>query len=390
MELTYQKSTDYEEATKSMLLDLQDRGKTYTEEELSTDLNWLDASRLVYKMKEGKDFEGDHKALAQYGIDKMSEFNYNVSMGMIPDVLDVEQADHETQVAFAYMMDAYDKKDVTLAGFGRAMKEVALDPLSYVGLTTLGAGFAAKKGTAELAKEGLKNRLHSSISSYLSNTMAVGATEGALYTAGDEVARESVYQDAGVMDEYSPENIATAGVLGAVAGAGLVKGAEVLGSQLGRGIDYINKQGEEAMAQVAGGGTPPSEYRGYHKAPMITGANTGDNLADIFPNDIYSNKAVQYYGTGDKKMDTKSIQIIQSMRNNPDKEVTIYRAVPKGVKDINDGDWITINPDYAKWHGESWVENGEYDIISKKVKASQISTNGDSIHEWGYNEGATK
>lgn len=385
MELTYQKSTDYEEATKSMLLDLQDRGKTYTEEELSTDLNWLDASRLVYKMKEGKDFEGDYKALAKYGIDKMSEFNYNVSMGMIPDVIDVEQADHETQVAFAYMMDAYDKKDVTLAGFGRAMKEVALDPLSYVGLTTLGAGFAAKKGTAELAKEGLKNRLHSSISSYLSNTMAVGATEGALYTAGDQTARQSVYQDAGMMDGYDVESIATSGALGAVAGAGFAKGIEKLGGYIGKGIDTLNKEGEQAMAQSAGGGVP-TDYRGYHKAPMITGANTGDNLADIYPDDIYSNKAVQYYGTGERAMDAKSISIIQSMRNNPNKEVTIYRAVPKGVKEINDGDWITINPDYAKWHGESWVEDGKYDIISKKVKASQISTNGDSIHEWGYNE----
>lgn len=232
MELTYQRSTDYEEATKSMLLDLQDRGKTYTEEELSTDLNWLDASRLVYKMKEGKDFDGDHKALAKYGIDKMSEFNYNVSMGMIPDVLDVEAADHETQIAFAYMMDAYDKKDATFAGFGRAMKEVALDPLSYVGVSTLGAGFAAKKGAAEIAKEGLKNRLYAGIRSYLQNTTAVGATEGALYTAGDQMARQSVYQDAEMMDGYDVGSIATSGALGAVAGGALAKGVEALGGAI--------------------------------------------------------------------------------------------------------------------------------------------------------------
>lgn len=324
MELTYQKSTDYEEATKSMLLDLQDRGKTYTEEELSTDLNWLDASRLVYKMKEGKDFEGDYKALAQYGIDKMSEFNYNVSMGMIPDVLDVEQADHETQVAFAYMMDAYDKKDVTLAGFGRAMKEVALDPLSYVGLTTLGAGFAAKKGTAELAKEGLKNRLHSSISSYLSNTMAVGATEGALYTAGDQMARQSVYQDADMMDGYDVGSIATSGALGAVAGAGFAKGIEKLGGYIGKGIDTLNKEGEQAMAQSAGGGVP-----NYHKEAQIGEAKGKGFWGDI----LYEQKK------GDEHMKfTQPVKLKDGGRLSgfADKDMTTFYGYDKN------GDQFTI------------------------------------------------
>jgi len=35
-------------------------------------------------------------------------------------------------------------------------------------------------------------------------------------------------------------------------------------------------------------------------------------------------------------------------------------------------------------HGDAWVEDGSYDIISQKVKAKDIVTNGDSIHEWGY------
>jgi len=127
------------------------------------------------------------------------------------------------------------------------------------------------------------------------------------------------------------------------------------------------------------------DYRGWHKAPQREEANSGDNLTDIFPDDIYSNKAVQYYGTGNKPMDEKSVKVIQAMRNKPDAKVTIYRAVPKGVKDINAGDWVTTNKDYAKWHGSSWVENGQYDIISKEVKSKDIHTNGDSIHEWGYN-----
>lgn len=222
-----------ESGAESMLSAIQDRERQYTEEELYKDLDWIEASGKLYEMNEGKKFDGDYKSLAKYGIDQMSEFNYNVTMGMIPDVMSVEKADHETQIAFAYLMDTYDKKDVTLNGVGRAIKEIGLDPSTYLGIGTLGAGFAVKQGVKTAAKEGLKNRLHSAIKSYLTSGLAVGATEGALYTSGDEVARESVYQDAGLMEDYSPENIALAGGLGTVAGAGLVKGAEMIGKQIG-------------------------------------------------------------------------------------------------------------------------------------------------------------
>lgn len=231
-DLELSNAPDNAQVIEAMKNSMQQKGKEYKEAELYKDPNWIEASALVYKMKEGKEFAGDVNELAKYGIDKMSEFNYNVSFGMIPDAMDVENADHDTQVAFAYMMDAYDKKDATIEGFGRAVKELALDPTSYVGIGTLGAGFAMRKTGAELVKEGLKNRLMSNIRGYLTNEVAIGATEGALYTAGDEVARESVYQDASMMDEYSPENIATAGALGAVVGGSLVKGVQMITNPL--------------------------------------------------------------------------------------------------------------------------------------------------------------
>jgi hypothetical protein len=73
------------------------------------------------------------------------------------------------------------------------------------------------------------------------------------------------------------------------------------------------------------------------------------------------------------------------MKGNPDATVTIYRAVPKDAPAtaINRGDWVTINKNYAKQHGESTLE-GDYKIIEQKVRARDIFTNGDSIHEWGY------
>jgi hypothetical protein len=83
-------------------------------------------------------------------------------------------------------------------------------------------------------------------------------------------------------------------------------------------------------------------------------------------------------------MDVSSIAIIRDIKNRPDKRVTIYRAIPKDVKaSINQGDWVTINRNYAKDHGESTL-NGEYKIVSKTVDARDIYTDGNSIHEWGY------
>lgn len=129
------------------------------------------------------------------------------------------------------------------------------------------------------------------------------------------------------------------------------------------------------------------DYRMDHQSPGREGnAPLSDLTGDgnIYPDDVYSDKAVQYYGTGDDVMDRQSFNKAKLYRGKPNAMVDIYRAVPKGVADkINTGDWVTINKNYAKEHGESYFD-GKYDILTKKVKAGDIFTNGDSIHEWGY------
>lgn len=129
------------------------------------------------------------------------------------------------------------------------------------------------------------------------------------------------------------------------------------------------------------------DYGMQHRPPM---KNSGAPLFDltgggnIYPSDIYSNKAIQYYGTGDNLLDKKTFEIANKFKGNPDAEIEIYRAVPKNIKSkINSGDWVTINKDYAKQHGESALNN-DYKIIKKKVKAKDVYTSGDSIHEYGY------
>lgn len=129
-------------------------------------------------------------------------------------------------------------------------------------------------------------------------------------------------------------------------------------------------------------------YRGSHKAPSPDfGAPLYDltGSGQMYPADVYSAKAAQYYGTGYPKADKEAFELAKKVRGNPDAEVTMYRAVPKDEKitNINEGDWVTLSKDYAKNHGES-VLGKDYKIISQKVKAKELWTNADSIHEFGY------
>ena len=132
------------------------------------------------------------------------------------------------------------------------------------------------------------------------------------------------------------------------------------------------------------GGThrPPSGENGAPLHDLTGGGN-------IYPDDVYSKDGRRIYGTADKELDAETFRIVNKTKGKPDADVVIYRAVPKGVQaEINMGDWVTINRKYAESHGEAWL-NGNYDIIEKTVKARDIYTNGDSIHEWGYYPGGT-
>lgn len=53
---------------------------------------------------------------------------------------------------------------------------------------------------------------------------------------------------------------------------------------------------------------------------------------------------------------------------------------------INDGDWVSINRNYAKIHGKHNLNN-KFKIITKTVRAKDLYTDGNSIHEWGYSPG---
>jgi hypothetical protein len=125
-------------------------------------------------------------------------------------------------------------------------------------------------------------------------------------------------------------------------------------------------------------------YQGSHKAPnAAVYGGTLDDLSKIMPADVYSSQGIRLYGLGDAKVDAEWFKAAYQAKNNPDKLVTIYRAVPKGIKDINNGDWVTTSSTYAKMHGENTL-GGDYEILSNQVPAKTLSSEG-YPYEFGYN-----
>lgn len=91
------------------------------------------------------------------------------------------------------------------------------------------------------------------------------------------------------------------------------------------------------------------------------------------------------YRTGEVH-DRESIPAIQSVRGKPNASVRVYRAVPHGVKDINPGDWVSPSFTYAVQHGMHPTDPSlDWPVISKKVRAGELHSEGNSIHEWGWN-----
>lgn len=193
--------------------------------------------------------------------------------------------------------------------------------------------------------------------------------------------------------------------------------------------------------------TNVDDYVGGHRAPMKESGDPAYNVSkSVYPEDFYGQNGLRYYGTGDSAMDAESYYAISRLKDKPDRITTMYRAVPKeqttaeqiskiekqlqkymsrrivppefgGSKTsigdeqgfynwakkelerlrslppdpkvprptINNGDWVTLSKAYAKQHGESAL-GGNYRILSKKVPARKLYTNGDSLHEFGYDE----
>ena len=199
---------------------------------------------------------------------------------------------------------------------------------------------------------------------------------------------------------------------------------------------WLNKMKEIPVAYVSKKNIS-EDYRGEHQSAGKEGAPLHDlTHNEVYPKDYYD-RWHEYAGE-----EKDAALIVNGYRNRPNKPITIYRAVPyqqtkedlladlqkaqalwlkrakphpafesefhklgakkyyewlgdeeekvkksdqkvENISEINPGDWVTIVRNYAKEHGKAHLKN-KYRILSKKVKAKEIFTSGDSLAEWGF------
>lgn len=172
------------------------------------------------------------------------------------------------------------------------------------------------------------------------------------------------------------------------------------------------------------GYTIDEDYRDSHQAPRASVAKedfrnldklreeakeSGDvnlfaiaNGVSIVPDDFFTYDGWWQYSNRNEAADSESFfkirKAIDSIQNQIKKygrvkhmpSVCVYRAVPKSVKEgslQSDGQWVTPSRAYAKQHGQSRFGQGEYRIIKEPVPADSLWFNGDSINEWGFDNG---
>jgi len=123
-------------------------------------------------------------------------------------------------------------------------------------------------------------------------------------------------------------------------------------------------------------------YRIAHGAPGLEGAPLWDLTQNgVYPADVYSRPDWYLHG---HESDWDAWHRIRSSRNKPEKRWPIFRAVPKGVRVINPGDWIAITREYAKDHARANRPEDDMVVIEARAPASSLFTSGDSLQEWGY------
>lgn len=182
---------------------------------LSSDEDWLKSSNEIYKANHGKDFDGDASELAEYGLDQMGWFNYNMP-AMIMQTRNLYQMSDEQKKSFLYLMDTYDNLKISWGGTGRFIKGASIDPTTYMGLSTFGFSTLATQGGKAATKAGIKEILKGAV-----KTGVVSAIENGIQAGAQSAVKQQAEHVAGRGDGISlGRTVAEAGV-GAAMGFGL-------------------------------------------------------------------------------------------------------------------------------------------------------------------------
>ncbi len=233
---------DKEQLRQRLATDIIDDERKIQEEALITDKNWIDAAKITYAIEnDGEEYGGDDESAAKMGLELMSHINYNLSLGTVPFAAKMAQGEwSDTQkIAVRYMMDTYDKKDISLDGAIRFGKQIATDPTTLIGVSTLGWGAVAKQGAKEVAKRSLMEATKLNVKNFAKSAYGAAAFEGAVYTSADDAAFQHIRMATDEQDEFNYGQNVLAGGIGAVVAPVAVKGLQVGGREITKGGKFL-------------------------------------------------------------------------------------------------------------------------------------------------------
>lgn len=279
-------------------------------EYLQYDQNWLDAARIVYEKNNNKPFDGTPQDLAEYGLDQMGWFNYNLPT-MAVDAARIARADEDHKQAFLYLMNRYDDLEMSWGGVGRFIKGAMLDPTTYVGLSTLGVGAVGGQATKLASKEALKQML---------KTGLVTGLEGAMQTAASNSIEQSVRINAGERAGFDYGELAGEAATGFGVGAALGGAADALGTAIRKAPEMPAKAPEASPGTtLAGEPTTP--------APEAPRANSESSDPEAIQLELP-------WGEGAKPAGNPDNEIIKAAESTA--LDSGQRAVPRSQADISE------------------------------------------------------
>jgi hypothetical protein len=264
---------------------------------LSQDQDWLDSANRLYRFNNPGEFQGSARDLAEYGLDQMGWFNYNLpTMGV--DAARLRSADESTKAAFVHLMDKYDNLEMSWGGAGRFVKGAVLDPTNYIGLASLGIGTVASSGAKVMTKQGIKELLKAGL---------VGAVDAGVIMGTQDAVGQSVRLDAGTQKEFSYGELAGSAAVGAVGGEILGAGARGITKGLGKELvgtatrdAKISAEGALADAQAA--------VHGASGTPVAAGAEKAAGEAPRAPvQPANDNTPLDIRQTGEQQVGTGNI-----------------------------------------------------------------------------------
>ena len=202
---------------------------------------------------------------AQYGLELITRFNFrDIDLVRLAHRMSDEDVTPKQKLAFHFLQQMYEKKDITWDGLLRATGNLLLSPSTYVGVGSFGIATAAAQAAKTAGKEGIKAYIRSQIP----NAVALGV-EGGAYASLDNAMKQSVENTAADANPEIAEGLGMESEFGLGENLAHTALGTALGGTVGMfGNKVIDKAGEflEGMVQGAKGGNtlgsglvPPSD-----------------------------------------------------------------------------------------------------------------------------------